>query len=99
MLPSLSSIVPGFALTPQAPSKILLEDSTQCSGEWLTYSMLDLFLRDPTSTVVFVASQQYFTHYQTVLKKMSGLSLTTFLESKQLKFIDAFTQPFKNITY
>ena len=96
MFSSLQNIIPGFQMDINTPSKIIIEDSNQCTGEWLTYSMLELFLRDTNSKVIFISNQQYYTHYQTVLKKMSGLNMQQFIDKKQLVFLDAFSQPFAN---
>ncbi len=52
--------------------KILVEDSNSCTGEFVIYSLIEMFLRR-TSTpgnVVFVAATQSFTHYNAVLKKI-----------------------------
>ena len=79
MINNLHSLIPDFHLDPQAQGdcpyqKILIEDSNQCSGEWVTCSVLEHFLRsaqqsdiDPSYPfdlrVVFVAGQQSLCHY------------------------------------
>lgn len=95
----LSTIIPGFNLDIGLKNKIIMEDSNQCTGEWLPLYLLESFLRDSKSRVVFVASQNSILHYQTVLKKISGLNLQTSMQKGQLVFIDAFSQPTSGMAY
>lgn len=87
-------MIPGFELDTARSNRIVVEDCNQCSGEWALYSLLETYLRGTSHNVVFVASQQFFQHYQVVLKKMAGINLKSCIESGQLAFIDAFSQPF-----
>jgi len=52
--------------------KILVEDSNSCTGEFVVYSLIEMFLRRTTTpgNVVFVGAAQSFSHYNAVLKKM-----------------------------
>ena len=55
--------------------KILVEDSNSCTGEFVIYSLIEMFLRR-TSTpgnVVFVAATQSFTHYNQTLAFSPGI--------------------------
>lgn len=59
MISKLDSIIPGFELDPNnfKNKSILVEDSNACSGEWITYSLLELFLKQSENTsVIFVGS-------------------------------------------
>jgi len=63
MFSSLSQIIPGFELDINKANSILVEESNACTSEWVNYSLIESFLRDASSKVIFVASQQHFTHY------------------------------------
>ena len=56
--------------------KLLIEDSNACTGEFIIYSVLELFLRRQTSpaNVIFVGAMQSFSHYSAVLKKLVGIN-------------------------
>ena len=58
--------------------KLLVEDSNACTGEFVIYSVLELFLRRQTSpaNVIFVGAMQSFSHYSAVLKKLVGIPLS-----------------------
>ena len=59
MIKSLEGIIPGFELDQNnfSNQSILIEDSNACSGEWMTYSLLELFLKQSeNTTVIFVGS-------------------------------------------
>ena len=75
MIKELKTLVSGFDLDVKAQTKVLIEDSNACSAEWVVYSLLEPYLRDETIKIIFVASQQFYSHYQTVFKKMFGLNL------------------------
>jgi hypothetical protein len=91
MFAQLSTLIPGFDLTPETiPSsishtisdshidlKLLIEDSNACTGEFVIYSVLELFLRRQTSpaNVIFVGAMQSFSHYSAVLKKLVGIRM------------------------
>lgn len=46
MLEQLKGIVPGFEINLQTTNKILIEDSNSCSGEWMTYGILEMHMRN-----------------------------------------------------
>jgi hypothetical protein len=89
MFSQLSTLIPGFDLTPDTlppcnsiytsystlAVRLLLEDSNSCPGDFLTYSVLELFLRRQASpaTVIFVGALQSYSHYQAVMKKLVSL--------------------------
>ena len=95
MFAQLSTLIPGFDLTPETiPSstpdpisdrpidlKLLIEDSNACTGEFVIYSVLELFLRRQTSPahVIFVGAMQSFSHYAAVLKKLVGILVSHFM--------------------
>ncbi|CDW83780.1 elongator protein 6 [Stylonychia lemnae] len=68
--------------------KIIVEDSNACTGEFVIYSLLELYLRNQNNGVIFVAASQSFSHYQAVLKKL------TMIDSSQLVYLDQFGKPF-----
>ena len=51
MINDLKSLIPGFELdvVSARPRKMLVDFSNQCSGEWLTYSLLEHYLRMATN--------------------------------------------------
>lgn len=80
MFAQLSTLIPGFDLTPETiPSnlKLLIEDSNACTGEFVIYCVLELFLRRQTSpaNVIFVGAMQSFSHYSAVLKKLVAIRI------------------------
>ena len=97
MFKQLESIIPGFELDPKKPMKILMEDCNACGGEFIIYSLLELYLRENTK-VAFVASQHFYPHYLSVMKKM-GINLQTSIDSGDLLYIDAFSQPFSHNSF
>jgi hypothetical protein len=57
--------------------KLLVEDSNSCTGEFMLYSLLELFMRQQQSAtpdnaygILFIGATQSFSHYAAVLKKM-----------------------------
>ena len=57
MFQQLKTIIPGFALDTRKSNRILVEDSNGCRGDWMNLYLLEVFLRDTESRVLFVASQ------------------------------------------
>ena len=72
---------------------MLIEESNACSGDFVIYSLLDMYLRGKTNKVIFVASANSFHHYQAVMKKL-GLNLQSSIDSSQLIYMDLFSKPF-----
>ena len=63
MFNQLEKIIPGFELSTSKSSKILVEWSNMCSGEWLNYSLLEFFLRSESCKIIFVGSQESYLHH------------------------------------
>ena len=76
MFKQLETIIPGFELDPsKAGKKLLITDTTACTGEWLIYSLLEMYLRDSSSRVILVASDNSYSHLLAVMKKLGGLNV------------------------
>ena len=73
-------------------TRMIVDFANGSTGEWLTYGLLETYLR-AGNHVIFVAGQEAFPHYQAVMKKL-GVELTKHIESDQLTYLDAFSQPY-----
>jgi len=64
--------------------KLLVEDSNACTGEFVLYSLLELFMRQQQASptdygILFIGATQSFRHYSAVLKKMVSQSFSFML--------------------
>lgn len=66
----MQEIMPGFDFgKDKLDSTVLVEEGNYSQGDFVIYSLLELYLRC-SEKVVFVASQQSFAHYSAVMKKL-----------------------------
>jgi len=84
MFGQVNQLIPGFELRVEEPTKILIEDCNSASGDFVLYSLMELYLRSQAK-VLFIGAANSFHHYSAVLKKLvSPITNTNFLLGPQL---------------
>ena len=91
--PSKSAVWIQLANSNSVDQRILVEDSNTCGGEFVIYSLLELFLRHQTK-VVFIAASNSYPHYLAVMKKL-GINLQSCIDKGELHYMDMFGAPFE----
>jgi hypothetical protein len=62
--------------------KMIVEDSNTCSGDFVIYSLLELYLINQNNSIVFIGASQSFSHYSAVLKKLVSSNIFYPVNSK-----------------
>ena len=78
MFSQVNQLIPGFELRVDQPTRILIEDCNSASGDFVLYSLIELYLRS-NSKVLFIGAANSFHHYSAVLKKLVSKQILTHL--------------------